>query len=486
MNKLKQQMNEQVSYKILYILVLIIMIIPSILYIAKHKTILNFTEYFTFFLHRPITSLECIIGAVLFGIVFILLIYLYFKILKNSTKEFQNIKQVLIFVLLISIMFGIILPITSSDIFYYIGTGWLESNYHQNPYYTTSYEVRVENPNDEILQKTGTWENRIVVYGPLWSLICRFLSSMSFGSIDIALCLYKIVAIGIHIINTLIVFKITGRKKFALLYGINPFILIEMISNLHNDLYLIFFTLLALYFLLKKKNIILTIVFMAFATCVKYVSVLLIPFMVLYYLKNKKILQKILYCLLYAIIFISIVVLLYLMYAKDLEIFSTIFQMRGETRGTIYSILNRISIKTQIDFLHYGKIIFTTIFILVFIDALIYMFVKKKNNIRNTIRKYNNVILAFIFIFLTIIFPWYISWLISTIFWLKGKNIKKILYLQFAYELSIVTNIALCSDNWRISILNIPIILILMMVFIKIEKIKNKHILKMKGVENEK
>ena len=103
MNKLKQQMNEQVSYKILYILVLIIMIIPSILYIAKHKTILNFTEYFTFFLHRPITSLECIIGAVLFGIVFILLIYLYFKILKNSTKEFQNIKQVLIFVLLISL-----------------------------------------------------------------------------------------------------------------------------------------------------------------------------------------------------------------------------------------------------------------------------------------------------------------------------------------------------------------------------------------------
>ena len=43
-----------------------------------------------------------------------------------------------------------------------------------------------------------------------------------------------------------LLYKISNKKIFSLLYGINPFILIEAIAHVHNDIFIIFFTLLAI------------------------------------------------------------------------------------------------------------------------------------------------------------------------------------------------------------------------------------------------
>ena len=67
-----------------------------------------------------------------------------------------------------------------------------------------------------------------------------------------------------------------------LLYGLNPLILIELLSNVHNDIYLILFLLLALYFLVRKKNILLTTVFLAFSMAIKFSTILIVPFILLY------------------------------------------------------------------------------------------------------------------------------------------------------------------------------------------------------------
>lgn len=468
-----EKTKSKFSYKLIFLITCVAMMLPSVIYLCKNKTIINFSEWFTFFLHQPNNYIESISGAIIFGILLMILIYFYFKILKNCQTEFNNINSILLYVLLISLIFGIMLPFTTSDIFYYMGTGWLDSHYGENPYYTAVKDIRIQNPNDEILQRTGVWENQVVVYGPLWAFFCKILSFLSFGNVTWCLYIYKLVSIIIHILNTILVYKITKNKKFALLYGINPFILFEMVANVHNDIYLIFFILLSLYFLLKRKNIILTIIFMAMATCIKYVSVLLIPFMVLWYLKDKKIWKKILYCFIYAIIFIMIMLVIYLLYAKDITMFFTVVMQQGKYREGILAILLEISSKTGMNFLKYGKLLFITTFTLIAIDGIIYMFVYDKKTFSTSIRKYNNLLMAFLFLIITNLCSWYTSWLIPTIFWLKSKDIKNVLYIQFSYELVTTVNFALHSESYKIGLYYLPIMLCIIIIFNIIDRTTN-------------
>lgn len=474
---------EKINYSFLFLFVTLIMSFPSIVYLIRNKTVLNFQEWFTFFLKIPASYLETFTGAMCFGIILILLFYYYFKIIKNSNKEFKTIKSIIIYVLIISCIFGIMLPFTTSDIFYYIGTGWIDSNYGENPYYTSVYDVRLENPNDQILQRTGVWEKQIVVYGPLWAFTCKILSFLSFGNVTASLYIFKLASIIIHILNTILVFKITNKNKFAILYGLNPFILFEMITNVHNDIYLIFFILISLYFLLKKKNIVLTIIFMALATCIKYVSVLLIPFLVLYYLRDKKIQKKIFNCVIYAVLFVFVIALIYLLYADDISVILTMMMQQGKYRESILAIMLDVSSKIGIDILRYAKAIFIIIFLFAFIDGLTYMFIYKKINLRNTIKKYNKLLVVFLFFIITNLCPWYTSWFIPTMFWLKGKYIKNILYLQFSYELVTLINFALFSESYEIGLVYLPIMMCLICCFNNIDKVLNKKRIKKIQIE---
>ena len=92
------------------------------------------------------------------------------------------------------------------------------------------------------------WRYETVVYGPLWTLICKLLTSISFGNIDVALAIFKGTNLIVHLINCLLIWKITHKKKFVLIYGTNPAILFEALSNVHNDIFIVLFILLAIQF----------------------------------------------------------------------------------------------------------------------------------------------------------------------------------------------------------------------------------------------
>jgi uncharacterized membrane protein len=53
-----------------------------------------------------------------------------------------------------------------------------------------------------------------------------------------------------------------------LIYGANPTILFEALSNVHNDIFIVLFILLAIYFVTKKKNLMLSVAFIAMATAI--------------------------------------------------------------------------------------------------------------------------------------------------------------------------------------------------------------------------
>lgn len=467
---------EKISYKFLFLITSIIILIPSLNYLIRNKTILNFNEWFTFFLHKPVNGIESVTGAILFGILLVILFYVYFRIIKNSNKEFKSLKSIILYVLIISCIFGLMLPFTTSDIFYYMGTGWIDSKYGENPYYTTVREVRLQNPNDEILQRTGVWENQVVVYGPLWAFICKILSFLSFGNVTLSLYIFKLFSILIHVLNTFLVYKITKKHKFAVIYGLNPFIIFEMITNVHNDIYLIFFILLSLYFLLKKKNIVLTVIFMALATCIKYVSVLLIPFFVLYYLRDKSIWKKVIWSFMYAILFISIVLLCYLIYARDINLFFIMFMQQSKYRESILAIFFELSNKFNISLLTPLKKTFLFLFVVIYLGTLIYAIFKKKNTFINLVRKCNNILLGFIFLVITNLCPWYTSWLVPTMFWQRSKMMKNILYIQFAYELVILMNFALFSESYLLGLYYLPIMGMIIVIFNLASKIKKSNI----------
>lgn len=132
--------NKKIEKNIILFLFLVtsfIFAIPSIIYYIKNKTLLNFEASYLFLLTDSISAMS---QAVIYLIMFAILTILYFKVIKNRKDLFKNSKKLFSFIAIISVIFMVIAPFTSSDIFYYLGIGRLDSKYHQNPYYTTVKE----------------------------------------------------------------------------------------------------------------------------------------------------------------------------------------------------------------------------------------------------------------------------------------------------------------------------------------------------------
>lgn len=154
--------------KLLYILASILFVMPSILYWLQKKTVFQFEPYFQFLYDMPISRAT---QTLLYIIVLAILSILYFIILKKRQKMFQNTKKMFLFISIIAILFVAVLPFLSSDIFYYLGVGRLESTYHQNPYYTTIKEyVEQENHSQYLRDRYRTFYSAIKILGQIQPL----------------------------------------------------------------------------------------------------------------------------------------------------------------------------------------------------------------------------------------------------------------------------------------------------------------------------
>ena len=328
---------------ILFVFASICFVIPSIIYMVQNHTVFRFNESYKFLLQ----DVNRFTQAILYLLVLTLLTIGYVLIVKYQKQIFKNIKSVLIFIAIVSLLFVFVLPFTSGDIFYYLGIGRINtSKYGQNPYYTTIKDF-VDNGNEALLENDSVlkqgyehyWGDTTVVYGPVWTLICRFVAFLSFGNVDFGLLLFKLFVLLVHVLNCYLIYKITNRKMFALLYGLNPLLLLEGIVCVHNDIFVILFTLISLYFLLKKKSIALSVIFLAIATGIKYYSILLLPFIIIYHFRKEKPSKRLLKCIAYGALFALVLVLFYIIYIRDLEIFNGLFVQQGKYAKNFYIII---------------------------------------------------------------------------------------------------------------------------------------------------
>ncbi len=413
--------------KITFILISIVFAMPSILYLIQKKTVFQLDPYFQFLYDAPVARTT---QTILYIILLASLTILYFIILQNRKEMFQNTKKMFLFIAIIAIIFIAVLPFTSSDIFYYLGVGRLDSTYHQNPYYTTIKEFVNQENNQEYLQtdsvlatgNSNTWADTTVVYGPVWTLICKTIASLSFGNIDIGLLLFKIANMLVHLINCYLIYKISHKKIFTLIYGLNPLILIEAIACVHNDIWVVLLILLALYFLTKKKKLIGTVICLALATAIKYFAIILLPFVIIYYFRKEQPKKRLVKCIQYGILFLMVLAIPYLFYIQDTQVLSGLFIQQEKLAKSFYLIITEYFKEPKVEVGTVNHLLLGT-FVIIYFFTCVILLNKKQIRLREELKKANYFIMAFLFLLITNFQPWYIIWLFPLLIWQKAENI---------------------------------------------------------------
>jgi len=449
LKKINDKVNLSIFTKVLFIIFGIMLAIPSINYYIENGTIFKFDTYYQFLLNNTDIKLQ----TLYYFIILLLITASYFFIIKNRKKIFKDFKSIMIFVTIISLIFVIVIPFFSSDVFYYLGIGRLDGKYHQNPYYTT-IKGYVDNSNsnyenDTVLMQGyyNDWGDTTVVYGSVWTVICRIVALISFGNIDIGLFAFKILNVLIHLCNCYLLYKISNKKIFSLLYGINPFILIEAIAHVHNDIFIIFFTLLAFYFLIKKKKIVLPIIFIALATAIKYFSIILLPFIIIYYFRKEKPKVRLIKCVKYGLIFVAVLICCYLLYIQDFEVFKGLITQNEKIAKGIYVILIDY-FKDIPNIIENTKKVLLGSFVIIYFFICVIMLNKKEIKFRTEMKTMNYLILAFLFLLITNFQPWYIMWIFPFIIWQKADIIKTMIGMSILSQLANCI-IIMYEENWH-------------------------------------
>ena len=432
MEKIKKIINEKESIilKILFVLASVMFAVPSIIYYINNKTVFQFDQWFKFLLNNTDRFEQTII----YLIVLTILTILYIVLIKNRKKVFKNTKRMFIFIAIIAVIFVAVIPFTCSDVFYYLGIGRINSEYGQNPYYTTIKDFVDAGDNSQYLVQDSVlaqgyindWADSTVVYGPIWTLICNIVAGLSFGNIDIGLLVFKLINVIVHIFNCYLIYKITNKKIFALIYGLNPFVLIEGIACVHNDMFVVLFILLTLYFLLKRKNLVVALIFLALATTIKYFPILLLPFIIIYYFRKEKPLKRFVKCIQYGLIFAVFMLIPYLLYIRDIEVFAGIFTQQEKLAKSIYIIVTEYfgSIPNVVNQL---KKLLLGAFVIIYVAVCIVLINKKEISFRSQMKKYEYFLVAFLFLLITNFQPWYILWLFPCMMWQKSQDINTII-----------------------------------------------------------
>lgn len=414
--------------KMLFIIASLLFAMPSILYLIKNKTVYQFGPYFQFLYDAQVSRAT---QTLLYILVLVILSILYFVIIKRRKKIFENTKKMFLYIVIITLVFITVLPFTCSDIFYYLGIGRLDSKYHQNPYYTTIKEFVEQGENSEHLQTdtvlaqgySNDWANSTVVYGPVWTLICKIVASLSFGSIDFGLLVFKLVNGFVHLCNCYLIWKISHKKLFTLLYGLNPFILIEGIACVHNDMFVVLFILAALYFLVKRKNLVVSVIFLAMATAIKYFAVILLPFVIIYHFREEKTLKRLGRCIQYGCLFLVTLAIPYLFYIQDRQVLSGLFIQQEKLAKSFYIILTEYFREPTLSVSTVNHVLLGAFTIVYFFTCVI-LLNQKEIRFRTEMKKANYFIMAFLFLLITNFQPWYIMWLFPLLIWQSAENIR--------------------------------------------------------------
>lgn len=197
-------------------------------------------------------------------------------------------RNVVLFAVAFSLIALFVYPFHSTDVFGYINRGWQQVHYHQNPYVNFTAEI----PNwqqDPMI--TDHWIYNPNPYGFLFTLIARAFAFVGNGNWWATLLLFKTLNVLVYGGTSWLVWSAAKRLGHLrplndlYLFMWNPLVLLHHIANGHNDIVTGYFVALAMYFAVIGVGFWI-IPMLVLATLLKYGPAILLPFALIYVIKN--------------------------------------------------------------------------------------------------------------------------------------------------------------------------------------------------------
>lgn len=195
------------------------------------------------------------------------------SLVKKNILRFTNILSLVIFT---AILLAVAYNAFSYDFFNYIFDAKIITNYHENPYLRKALDY----PGDPMLSFMR-WTHRVYPYGPGWLLLTVPLSFLGNQIFLVTFFIFKtaiaLCFLGTALFLSKIAEKIGQEKTYVLaFFALNPLVIIESLVSAHNDIVMLFFAVVSLWFCIQKKWLVAGIVLL-FSVSIKFATVLLLP-----------------------------------------------------------------------------------------------------------------------------------------------------------------------------------------------------------------
>ena len=159
---------------------------------------------------------------------------------------------------LLSVTLLFLPSLLSKDLFDYMGHGRVMAAHHANPFTTPASAF----PADAFTQAMG-WPGATPLYGPAWATTCALLALLGGGSFLGTALLFKLLFVAAHLACGLLIYALARRlardtvrpARAAAFYLWNPLVLTQTAGDAHNDVFVLFWLLLALWLLAREDSI---------------------------------------------------------------------------------------------------------------------------------------------------------------------------------------------------------------------------------------
>ena len=188
-------------------------------------------------------------------------------------------------------------PFDSTDVFFYMATGWQQAHYGANPYSASLRSLDAQNDpmirNQWMTRNRNPWLDIPTPYGFLFTLLARGLAFLGDGNFWLTLDLFAFMNVLMHAGTAWLLWKAgkllpDGSGKVMLyLYTWNPFVVLQYLADLHNDIIVAFLIVAAAYLLLKRQSA-WGLPLLVAAGLIKYVALVLVPFVLVSVVRQRK------------------------------------------------------------------------------------------------------------------------------------------------------------------------------------------------------
>ena len=223
------------------------------------------------------------------------LVILYFWGLKFVRRSATS--TIVVFAIATGLIGFVTPPFDSTDVYFYMASGWHQTHYGGNPYsgVLRNVEGAASDPmiqHERMERNRNPWLDIPMPYGFLFALVARTIAWLGRGNFWVTLWLFEFLNLVMHAGTALLLWKAgsllpEGNGKVLLyLYCWNPFIVLQYLADLHNDIIVAFLVVLAAYLVLKDRPS-WSLPLLVAAGLIKYVTLALVPFAFVFIVRHK-------------------------------------------------------------------------------------------------------------------------------------------------------------------------------------------------------